>query len=116
MMMPPMPAVPAPPVPAGPMTDEAWAAAHAGPASVTVRETSSGRMKAVTLAGGVSSTIAALKQAISESFGLAPNKQKLQIEGQKTFLKDGQTLTSYRLDAQSVVELITKERGGRKAK
>ncbi|XP_074105276.1 splicing factor 3A subunit 1 [Cotesia typhae] len=57
-------------------------------------------------------TIATVKARIHEQTGMPPGKQKLQFEGM--FFKDSNTLAYYNLVSGNVVNLLPKERGGRK--
>lgn len=57
-------------------------------------------------------TIATLKERIHEQTGMPPGKQKLQYEGMVFNQKN--TLAYYNLVSGSVVNLLPKERGGRK--
>ena len=95
------------------MTDDQFIAAHPGQVTVAIRESSSGRTATI-VAPSVGTTVSELKALVSAEFGIAANKQKLSVEGHG-FLKDAQTLASYRIASPSVVvELATKERGGRR--
>lgn len=57
-------------------------------------------------------TVAAVKARIHEQIGMPPGKQKLQHEGM--FFKDNNTLAYYNLTSGNIVNLMPKERGGRK--
>ncbi|XP_015120125.1 splicing factor 3A subunit 1 [Diachasma alloeum] len=57
-------------------------------------------------------TVATLKASICEMIGMPPGKQKIQTEG--IFCKDLNSLGYYNLSSGSVVNLLPKERGGRK--
>ena len=95
------------------MTDDQFIAAHPGQVTVAIRESSSGRTATI-VAPSVGTTVSELKALVSAEFGIAANKQKLSVEGHG-FLKDAQTLASYRIASPSVVvELATKERGERR--
>ncbi|XP_012268449.2 splicing factor 3A subunit 1 [Athalia rosae] len=59
-----------------------------------------------------SDTIATMKARIHEQTGMPPGKQKLQYEGM--FFKDNNTLGYYNLASGNVINLLPKERGGRK--
>ncbi|XP_015509972.1 splicing factor 3A subunit 1 [Neodiprion pinetum] len=60
----------------------------------------------------LSDTIATMKASIHEQTGMPPGKQKLQYEGM--FFKDNNTLGYYNLASGNVINLLPKERGGRK--
>ncbi|XP_012219022.1 splicing factor 3A subunit 1 [Linepithema humile] len=60
----------------------------------------------------VSDTVATMKALIHEQTGMPPGKQKLQYEGM--FFKDSNTLAYYNLTSGNVINLLPKERGGRK--
>ncbi|XP_034941201.1 splicing factor 3A subunit 1 [Chelonus insularis] len=57
-------------------------------------------------------TVATIKARIHEQTGMPPGKQKLQFEGM--FFKDNNTLAYYNLVSGNVINLLPKERGGRK--
>ncbi|KAK0088919.1 hypothetical protein PV325_010240 [Microctonus aethiopoides] len=57
-------------------------------------------------------TVAAMKARIQEQTGMPPGKQKLQYEGM--VFTNNNTLAYYNLVSGSVVNLLPKERGGRK--
>ncbi|XP_012286229.1 splicing factor 3A subunit 1 [Orussus abietinus] len=59
-----------------------------------------------------SDTVATMKARIHEQTGMPPGKQKLQYEGM--FFKDNNTLAYYNLTSGNVINLLPKERGGRK--
>ncbi|XP_011687134.1 PREDICTED: splicing factor 3A subunit 1 [Wasmannia auropunctata] len=59
-----------------------------------------------------SDTVATMKALIHEQIGMPPGKQKLQYEGM--FFKDNNTLAYYNLTSGNVINLLPKERGGRK--
>ncbi|KMQ90146.1 splicing factor 3 subunit 1 [Lasius niger] len=59
-----------------------------------------------------SDTVAIMKALIHEQTGMPPGKQKLQYEGM--FFKDNNTLAYYNLTSGNVINLLPKERGGRK--
>lgn len=56
--------------------------------------------------------VSVIKAKLTEILGLPGSKQKLQLEG--TFLKDSNTLAFYNITPDSVLQLVLKERGGRK--
>ncbi|KAI0990357.1 hypothetical protein GJ496_000106 [Pomphorhynchus laevis] len=56
--------------------------------------------------------ISVIKAKLMDILGLPSSKQKLQLEG--TFLKDSNTLAYYNISPNAVLQLILKERGGRK--
>lgn len=60
----------------------------------------------------ISDTVATMKALIHEQTGMPPGKQKLQYEGM--FFKDNNTLAYYNLASGNVINLLPKERGGRK--
>ncbi|XP_017764113.1 PREDICTED: splicing factor 3A subunit 1 [Eufriesea mexicana] len=60
----------------------------------------------------ISDTVATMKALIHEQTGMPPGKQKLQYEGM--FFKDSNTLAYYNLTSGNVINLLPKERGGRK--
>lgn len=60
----------------------------------------------------LSDTVATMKALIHEQTGMPPGKQKLQYEGM--FFKDSNTLAYYNLASGNVINLLPKERGGRK--
>ncbi|XP_014223741.1 splicing factor 3A subunit 1 [Trichogramma pretiosum] len=60
----------------------------------------------------VTETVATLKLRISELTKMPTGKQKLQYEGM--FFKDSNTLAYYNLMSGNVINLLPKERGGRK--
>ncbi|XP_011148882.1 splicing factor 3A subunit 1 [Harpegnathos saltator] len=60
----------------------------------------------------VSDTVSTMKALIHEQTGMPPGKQKLQYEGM--FFKDNNTLAYYNLTSGNVINLLPKERGGRK--
>lgn len=64
----------------------------------------------ITLQGG--DTVATMKALIHEQTGMPPGKQKLQYEGM--FFKDSNTLAYYNLASGTAINLLPKERGGRK--
>ncbi|XP_066583121.1 splicing factor 3A subunit 1-like [Prorops nasuta] len=57
-------------------------------------------------------TVGTMKALIHEQTGMPPGKQKLQYEGM--FFKDSNTLAYYNLMSGNVINLLPKERGGRK--
>ncbi|XP_015590323.1 splicing factor 3A subunit 1 [Cephus cinctus] len=57
-------------------------------------------------------TVATMKARIHEQTGMPPGKQKLQYEGM--FFKDSNTLAYYNLSSGNAINLLPKERGGRK--
>jgi len=66
----------------------------------------------LTLTLQLQDTVASLKSQIHEAVGMPPGKQKLQYEGM--FYKDSNTLAYYNITPNTVVQLLLKERGGRK--
>lgn len=60
----------------------------------------------------LSDSVAVMKSQIHEQTGMPPGKQKLQYEGM--FFKDSNTLAYYNLSSGNVINLLPKERGGRK--
>ncbi|XP_053980411.1 splicing factor 3A subunit 1 isoform X1 [Hylaeus volcanicus] len=60
----------------------------------------------------VSDSVATMKALIHEQTGMPPGKQKLQYEGM--FFKDSNSLAYYNLTSGNVINLLPKERGGRK--
>lgn len=60
----------------------------------------------------ISDTVATMKALIHEQTGMPPGKQKLQYEGM--FFKDNNTLAYYNLTSGNAINLLPKERGGRK--
>lgn len=88
-----------------------WLASHPGAATIKIK-TISGTIKEVQV-DSLSVTIAGVKKLIQERVGLAPNKQKLQIDG-TGFLKDPKSLAFYNVTPDTVLILGAKERGGRK--
>ena len=59
-----------------------------------------------------SDTVATMKALLHEQTGMPPGKQKLQYEGM--FFKDSNSLAYYNLTSGNVINLLPKERGGRK--
>ncbi|XP_032691580.1 splicing factor 3A subunit 1 [Odontomachus brunneus] len=60
----------------------------------------------------LSDTVSTMKALIHEQTGMPPGKQKLQYEGM--FFKDSNTLAYYNLSSGNIINLLPKERGGRK--
>ncbi|XP_001607229.1 splicing factor 3A subunit 1 [Nasonia vitripennis] len=60
----------------------------------------------------ITDSIATMKARIHEQTGMPPGKQKLQYEGM--FFKDSNSLAYYNLTSGNVINLLPKERGGRK--
>ncbi|XP_001607186.2 splicing factor 3A subunit 1-like [Nasonia vitripennis] len=60
----------------------------------------------------ITDSVATMKARIHEQTGMPPGKQKLQYEGM--FFKDSNSLAYYNLTSGNVVNLLPKERGGRK--
>jgi len=112
------------------LSESAYAAAHPGVVSVSVKVPVDDSNPSWNLAGqllvlevgSVMRTVKALKEQIAPMVGDMPlNKMQLRVGGEGggggVFLKDPQTLASYNLGAPgsgSVVELVTRSRGGRK--
>lgn len=57
-------------------------------------------------------TIVSVKNKIQSMTSMPPSKQKLQLQG--LFLKDNNSLAFYNMTNGSTIQLLTKERGGRK--
>ena len=69
-----------------------------------------GQMLTLTLP--LSDPISVLKAKLQQETGMPPGKQKIQMEN--IFFKDSNTLAYYNIYPNTVVQLLIKERGGRK--
>ena len=59
-------------------------------------------------------TVALLKEQLSQQLGGMPiSKQKLRVDGPAGFLKDNMTLAAYNIAPNTLIQLTSKERGGR---
>ncbi|XP_011494134.1 PREDICTED: splicing factor 3A subunit 1 [Ceratosolen solmsi marchali] len=68
--------------------------------------------QALTITLQITDSVSTMKARIHEHTGMPPGKQKLQYEGM--FFKDNNTLAYYNLTSGSIINLLPKERGGRK--
>ncbi|CAH2085834.1 unnamed protein product [Euphydryas editha] len=100
-------------------SEQAWLAAHPGPAPLQVvlpaaPERSEWRLdgRTLQLSLPLSASVAELKNILQRSTNMPTAKQKLHYEG--LFFKDTNTLAYYNVPPGAVIQLQVKERGGRK--
>lgn len=95
------------------LPEKEWASQHPEPITlVVILEGDTGETK-FDISVPIMTSVKALKDELVEKTNIATNKQILKIE-HLGFLKDKLTMAHYNITAGTVLQLSTKERGGRK--